>query len=81
MPPEVVKELFLNESLGNILSTNTLPSRSPPVRQLSSDAPFTTVAPGPGFQSNTQAAPVAAALQYMPNDCMKDGPSTRSLPR
>ncbi|KAN0073272.1 hypothetical protein V8E54_008492 [Elaphomyces granulatus] len=59
VPPEAVKESFLNESFGDILSTTALTSRSPPARRPASDAPPTTVAPRPSLESNTQARPVA----------------------
>jgi hypothetical protein len=59
VPPEAVKESFLNESFGDILSTTALTSRSSPARRPALDVPPATVAPGPSLESNTQARPVA----------------------
>jgi len=64
--PEAVKESFLIESFGDILSTTALTSRSPPARRLASDAPPATVAPGPSLESNTQARPVAEGCPIDP---------------
>ena len=52
VPPESVKESFLNESFSNTLSTTALPSHSPSASGLASDVPPATVAPGPSVQPN-----------------------------
>ena len=67
VPPESVKESFLNESFSNTLSTTALPSHSPSASGLASDVPPATVAPGPSVQ---------------PNDCPEGwpvGPITHSM--
>ena len=63
VPPEVVKDN--NESFGDILSTTTLTSRSPPARRPALDVPPATVAPGPSLESNTQARPVAEGWPHI----------------
>ena len=75
MPPEAVKESFINESLGNTLSTTALPSHAPSACEPASNAHPTTVTPGPSLQPNTQATLlVAAALQDEPSYCPEGWP-------